>query len=78
VNDLIALRPWDIALASSLVVMMGAISVVLRLGLASRLGVASLRTVVQLSLVGLILEWVFALDQWPLVLVVALSIIAKP
>ncbi len=76
-NDLIALRPWDIALASSLVVMMGAISVVLRLGLASRLGVASLRTVVQLSLVGLILEWVFALDQWPLVLVVAISMIAN-
>jgi putative ABC transport system permease protein len=77
VKDLIALTPWDLALASLLVVVMGLISVALRLGLARRLGVASVRTVVQLSLVGLVLEWVFTLDQWPLVLAVAVSMIAN-
>ena len=38
----------------------GAVSLVLRLGVEKRLGVAALRTVIQLGLLGLILERVFA------------------
>ena len=69
-NDLIVLTAGDVIAASMLVVVMGVVTVGLRLGLARRLLTASIRTVVQLSLVGLVLEWVFALHQWPLVLVV--------
>lgn len=76
-NGLIVLSAADLALASLLVVVAGIISVVLQLGLAGRLAVAAVRTVVQLFLVGLVLEWVFALEQWPLVLAVAVSMIGN-
>lgn len=46
----------------------GAISIALRLGLERSLLVASLRTVVQLLLIGLVLEWVFQLRHWVSVL----------
>ena len=61
---LIELTPWDLALAATLLLVPAAISVALRLGLARRLGLAGLRTVLQLAFIGLVLEWVFALDRW--------------
>jgi len=72
-GELIRLGPWDLALATLLVVTAGVISVALRLGLERRLAVAALRTIVQLGLVGLILERIFAIRQ-PL-LVVALVLL---
>jgi putative ABC transport system permease protein len=63
---------WQVAIATSLILVSCAISLALQLGLGQRLLVASIRTVVQLLLVGLILEWVFTLDRW----YVVLSIIA--
>ena len=51
----------ELAVATVLVVAAGAISLVLRLGIERRLGLAALRTVVQLGLLGLVLEKVFAL-----------------
>jgi putative ABC transport system permease protein len=59
-NDSIQLGPWQLAAATMLVVAAGMISVILRLGVERRLGIAALRTVVQLGLLGLILERVFA------------------
>lgn len=56
------------ALAATLILVNGAISVALRLGLGHRLLVASLRTTVQLLLVGSILGWVFDLRSPTLVL----------
>lgn len=59
--DYINLDNWQLAFAAVLIVLNIAISAWLRLGLARSLLVASLRMVVQLLLVGFILESVFAL-----------------
>ena len=50
----------QLLLASSLVLVAGIISLCLRLGLERRLAWASLRTVVQLLMVGSVLTWVFS------------------
>ena len=63
-GPLIQLGPWDLALAALLLVAPAAISIALRLGLERRLAVAGVRTVLQLAFIGLVLEWVFALDRW--------------
>jgi putative ABC transport system permease protein len=42
----------------------GAISILLKLGLERRLLVAAVCTVIQLLLIGFVLEWVFRLDRW--------------
>ena len=67
-SELIALGPAQLAVATCLVAIAGAVSLALRLGLERRLAIAALRTVVQLGLVGLILERVFALRNAWLVL----------
>ncbi len=51
---------WQVAIATSLILISCAISLALQLGLERRLFLASIRTVVQLLLIGLILQWVFA------------------
>ncbi len=63
---------WQLALAAALIVVNIALSVALRLGLARSLLVASARMTVQLLLIGLVLEWVFALDQAVPILAIAL------
>lgn len=63
----IQLAYWQVGLAALLILVNGAISVVLRLGLGRRLLVAAARTTVQLLLVGLVLQWIFALSDWYLV-----------
>ena len=67
-SDFIELGPLQLALATILIVAAGAVSMALRLGVERRLGVAALRTVIQLGLLGLILEKIFALDN-PLLVV---------
>ena len=59
----IELGALDLALASALVIVAGGVSVLFRLGLERRLLVASIRTVVQLVLLGYVLEWIFAIDH---------------
>jgi putative ABC transport system permease protein len=60
-NDFIELGPLQLALAALLIVAAGVVSMALRLGVERRLGIAALRTVIQLGLLGLILEQIFAL-----------------
>ncbi len=62
------LTPLNIALASLLVLVNGIISVWLKLNMEKRLLLAAVRTVVQLLLIGLILEWIFKLAWWPVIL----------
>ena len=57
---LITLDALDLALAALLVLAVGALSMVLRLGLERSLAVGALRTTVQLLAVGLVLRAVFA------------------
>jgi len=60
---LIHLTPWDLLVATGFVIVAAAISIGLRLGIERRLGIAALRTVVQLGLLGLVLEKVFAVRR---------------
>ncbi|MFO7655278.1 MAG: iron export ABC transporter permease subunit FetB [Candidatus Krumholzibacteriia bacterium] len=54
----------DLAVAATLVLVAGMVSVGLRLGLERRLAVASVRTVVQLLLIGYVLRFVFDQQTW--------------
>jgi len=60
-SDFIELGPLQLALATVLIIAAGAVSMALRLGVERRLGIAALRTVIQLGLLGLVLEQIFAL-----------------
>jgi putative ABC transport system permease protein len=63
----------DLIVAAALLVVNLALSWVLRLGMGRRLLVAALRMVVQLTLLGLVLEWVFDSANGPLVLAMGLA-----
>jgi putative ABC transport system permease protein len=58
----------DLAIAAALVLVAGVTSVLLHLRLEKDLLIASVRTVVQLLLIGYLLEWLFGIDEAPLVL----------
>jgi putative ABC transport system permease protein len=60
----IELSYFQVSLAAILIVINGAISILLKLGLERRLLVAAVCTVIQLLLIGFVLEWVFRLDRW--------------
>jgi putative ABC transport system permease protein len=68
--SVLELSPGDLVLAAGLVVIAGAVSVALRLGLERKLAIAALRTVVQLLLIGQVLRYVFAFEHPLLVLAV--------
>ena len=59
---------YQVGFAALLVLINGSISAFLGLGLGRRLLLAAACTVVQLLLVGLVLEWVFRVDRWYVVL----------
>lgn len=77
-QNYIPINDGQLALAASLILVNIGLSFALQLGLAKSLGIAAIRMVVQLLLVGYILAWVFALDNPWLVFFVALmmSVIA--
>jgi len=58
---------WHVAAAALLILVNGIISVWLGLKLEKSLLIASVRTVLQLVLVGLVLQWVFKFDRWYIV-----------
>ena len=60
----------DIALASCMIIIVLLISWQLRLKLTKTLLIAAIRTIVQLSFIGLILAWIFAREQWYEVLLI--------
>jgi putative ABC transport system permease protein len=68
----------EVAVAAALILVNGLISVLLRLGLGKRLLLAALRTVVQLLLIGAVLDWVFSRTSWTaiLLLMLVMSVIA--
>lgn len=67
---------FEVGLSALLLLINVALSVVLRLGLGRSLLVASARMVVQLLLVGLILEWIFSL-QSPLAVLAIAAVMAS-
>lgn len=58
----------DVAIAAALILINGALSLVMRLGLGRQLLVAAVRTVVQLLAIGYVLSWVFQNARWYVVL----------
>jgi putative ABC transport system permease protein len=74
----IELSYGQVTLAALLVLISGAISILLKLGLEGRLLLASLRMVVQLVLIGMVLEWVFAVSRWYIVvsLMLVMTVVA--
>lgn len=62
----------QVGLAATLMITNGAISVALRLRMEWSLLLASFRTVTQLLLIGLVLEWVFHVDRWYIVITLGL------
>ncbi|QKT05015.1 iron export ABC transporter permease subunit FetB [Ectothiorhodospiraceae bacterium 2226] len=56
---MIYLSPWDLGLASLLILALAGLSLWTRLGVERRLIVAALRTVIQLTLIGLVLRALF-------------------
>ncbi len=73
-NDVayLPIGPPQLLLAASLIAVNLALSLGLRLGLTRTLLIASVRMTVQLLLIGLVLEWVFALDEPLPILAIAL------
>jgi len=75
-NGPVEIGPLQLGLAALLILLNAAISMRLQLGLGRRLLLASLRSVVQLSLLGLLLTWVFSVQgPWavlPLMVLMAL------
>jgi putative ABC transport system permease protein len=70
--DYLAITYFQVGLATSLILINGGISASLGLGLGRRLLLAAVCCVVQLLLIGLILDWVFRLNRWYLVLALML------
>ena len=68
----------QVGLAALLILINGGISVALKLQLEKSLAIASARTIAQLSMIGLVLEWIFRRNQWPIVVgaVVVMTIVA--
>jgi putative ABC transport system permease protein len=58
----------DLAIAASLIVVNGVLSVVLKLDLERKLAWAAVRSVVQLLAIGYVLNWVFQFSHWYVVL----------
>lgn len=78
-SPMAAIGYQHVALASLALLLVMLISVWLKLGIVKELLIASLRTVVQLSLIGLVLAWVFAREHWYEVLTILtfMSLIAS-
>lgn len=68
----------DLALASLLILVSAGVSLWLRLGLTGRIIVAAIRAVVQLSIIGLVLKWIFAANQWywVILMIVIMTLVA--
>ena len=70
--NVISLSPFDLSMAAILILVLAALSLILKLDLASRIVIAAIRTVAQLFLIGLVLKELFA--QVNLLLIAVLSI----
>ena len=64
--ELIVLSPFDLGLAASLVLLLALLSWRLHLGVEKRVLVAALRSAIQLSLIGLVLNFLFAQTSFAL------------
>ncbi len=59
----IILSVWDVGFTALLVLVAGLVSFAVGAGVEKKVAIGAVRTVVQLTLVGYVLEWVFAIDH---------------
>ena len=59
-STIISLSPFDLIPAAALLLTLAVLTFVLQLGVGKQLIIAGVRTIVQLSLIGFVLRWVFA------------------
>jgi|TARA_R110001583_G_scaffold32882_1_gene111505 putative ABC transport system permease protein len=78
INAFVRLDIFDVGLAALLLLAHGLVSVVYRLGLGRKIVVAGLRMVVQLLLLGLVLQYLFALNApaWTVLLIIIMVLFA--
>lgn len=76
--NVIPLTTVDLTIAAGLIVLLAGLSLLLRLGIARSLFIAAVRTALQLTLVGLVLEWVFRAENllWVLLMAVLMLSVA--
>lgn len=76
--EVIELGWWQLALAASMVVVLAGCLFAIRLGMSGSLLIAALRTGVQLTLIGLVLEALFAAERllWVTAMALAMLLIA--
>ncbi len=74
-QGVIAIAPWQLALAAGFILAAAGISLALSLGFVRSLLVATLRTFLQLFALGLALRWIFDLDSATLVIPIILLMI---
>ncbi len=74
----ISITPVDLALTAILILLLAALSFVMRLGIERQIIVAAIRTAVQLTLIGLVLKIIFATAQlqWVGLIVLVMLLIA--
>lgn len=76
-GGVIAIGPWQLALATGFMLVTGVISLRLALGVGRDLVIATVRTYVQLIVLGLVLRWVFGIDSpWIVLAILALMMAA--
>jgi putative ABC transport system permease protein len=75
-SNYIAISYGQLALAAALILVNVGLSMALQLGLGKSLAIASLRMVVQLLLIGFVLEWLFTQDNALVILAIALVMTA--
>ena len=68
-NGPLDISPLQLSLAAIFLLAAGATSLANRLGLERDILIGSLRTVIQLLLMGFVLKWVFAIQNWAVVLI---------
>ena len=76
--DTISITATDLALAAILVMLLSVITLRISVGLGKSIIIASLRTCIQLLLVGLVLQWVFiaARFEWIILISVLMLVVA--
>lgn len=75
---MISLSAFDVSIAAVLVVMVSILSLKMQLHVGKRMLIAGIRAVIQLTLLGLVLRWVFTLSNavWVMVLWTGMLLIA--
>lgn len=75
---MISLSPIDVSIAATLIVLVSLLSLRMQLRVGKQILIAGIRTIIQLTLLGLVLKWVFTLSNslWVMLLWTGMLLIA--